>query len=274
VLSTDAPLDLARLGPRIADIVAEAGAIAERLFHRGAQLWIKSDDSPVTEADLAVDRYLFERLPQLVADSAWLSEETADTPERLARRRVWVVDPIDGTRAFVQGRPEWVVSVALVEDGAPIAGVVHNPCTHATYAAVRDGGAFLNGQSLAAPDSESLSGLCVSGPPTLLAPLEASGVLKGPWTYALANRLVKVADGGLGAALARATAQDWDIAAAHQILEEAGARLTGLDGAVPSYNRPTTRHGGLVAAGPQRHAALLAALAAETETLPTPEPHR
>jgi myo-inositol-1(or 4)-monophosphatase len=263
VLSAHAPLDLDLLLTRIVEVVVDGGAIAAGLFNRGgAKRWTKADDSPVTEADLAVDRYLFERLPALVEGSGWLSEETADTPDRLARRHVWVVDPIDGTRAFVDGVPEWVVSVALVEDGAPIAGVVHNPMRQITHAAVRGGGATLNGRPIAVADVAALDGARIGGTRSLIAPLRPHGVVEGAWIYALANRLVKVADGTLDAALARADAHDWDIAAAHLILREAGAELTDVAGHEPRYNRPGTTHGALVAAAPARRKAVLAALAA------------
>ncbi|GLK78737.1 3'(2'),5'-bisphosphate nucleotidase CysQ [Methylopila turkensis] len=264
--SIDAELDLVPLADRLAEVVGEAGAIAARLFKGGgAERWSKADDSPVTEADIAVDRYLAERLPPLAPGSGWLSEETADTPERLDRRRVWIVDPIDGTRAFVDGVPEWVVSVALVEDGRPIAGIVHNPVRGVTHAAVRGGGATLNGRPLTVSDSHDLEGARVGGTRSLISPLKTHGVVEGAWIYALANRLVKVADGTLEAALARPAAHDWDIAAAHLILEEAGAVLTDFDGAAPTYNRRSTRQGALVAAAPHRHAALLAAISAEPE---------
>lgn len=260
--SSAAPIDLERLAGRLAEVVTAAGAIAAALFAKGgAQKWTKADDSPVTEADLAVDRYLAEWLPPLAPGSGWLSEETADTPDRLGRRHVWVVDPIDGTRAFVDGVPEWVVSVALVEDGKPIAGIVHNPVKNVTHAAIRGGGATLNGRPLGVADAASLDGARVGGTKSLIAPLRPRGVKEGAWIYALANRLVKVADGALDAALARPAAHDWDIAAAHLILEEAGAKLTDFDGALPSYNRATTRHGALVAAAPERHGVLLAAIA-------------
>ncbi|WP_309394744.1 3'(2'),5'-bisphosphate nucleotidase CysQ [Chelatococcus sambhunathii] len=263
--SSDATIDLDRLAVRLDEIVREAGDIALRFFRDGAaERWTKGDDSPVTEADIAVDRFLAAELPPLVAGSGWLSEETADTPDRLACRRLWIVDPIDGTRAFVENKPEWVVSVALVEDGAPVAGVVRNPCEDASYAAIRGGGATLTTASgavaLEVPDAEGLGGLSISGPSSLVGPLKASGVETGKWHYALANRLVQVAGGKLDAALARPRAHDWDIAAAHLILEEAGARLIGFDGQVPFYNRETTRHGGLIAAAPRRAAALAAAV--------------
>ncbi|MFD1333126.1 inositol monophosphatase family protein [Methylopila musalis] len=259
-----APLDLATLARHVTDVVREGGAIAARLFDGGgAKRWTKGDDSPVTEADIAVDRFLADRLPPLVEGSGWLSEETADTPERLDRRHVWVVDPIDGTRAFVEGVPEWVVSVALVEDGRPVLGVVHNPVRDVTHVATLGGGATLNGEAIAVSDSASLDGAQVGGTRALITPLRPHGVVEGAWIYALANRLVRVADGALHAALARPAAHDWDIAAAHVILHEAGAKLTDFDGVEPAYNRRSTRQGALVAAAPQRHAALLAAISAD-----------
>lgn len=260
--STVAQLDLQNLAGHIADIVVDAGAIAARLFKGGgAERWTKADDSPVTEADIAVDRYLATHLPPLVPGSGWLSEETADTPDRLGRRHVWIVDPIDGTRAFVEGVPEWVVSVALVEDGKPIVGIVHNPVSGLTHAATFGGGATRNGAALHVTDSADLAGARVGGTRSLIAPLKPHGVVEGAWIYALANRLVKVADGTLEAALARPAAHDWDVAAAHLILNEAGAVLTGFAGEDLAYNVKSTRQPGLIAAAPRRHAALVAALA-------------
>ncbi|MGA0532340.1 3'(2'),5'-bisphosphate nucleotidase CysQ [Hansschlegelia sp. KR7-227] len=274
VPSTDAPLDLDRLAQPLVAVVREAGAIGASYFRRGAERWTKSDESPVTEADIAVDRFLAAELPPLVEGAGWLSEETADTPERMSRRRCWIVDPIDGTRAFIEGQPEWVVSVALVENGAPIAGVVFNPCEDVLHFALKGQGATRNGETLAVTDSVALEGLLVGGPSALLNPLKPHGVIRAAWLYALANRLVQVADGHMDAALARPNAHDWDIAAAHLILEEAGARLTGLDGAVPSYNRPSTRHGALIAAAPGRADALLAALHAERDAIAALEPQK
>ena len=267
--STDAPIDLERLLPRLEAIVREAGALALGFFEGGARNWTKADDSPVTEADIAVDRFLATALPPLGAGSGCLSVETADDGARLNMRRVWIVDPIDGTRAFVEKRPEWVVSVALVEDGAPVAGVVHNPCGDVTHAAIRGGGARMNGVMMRAEDSDGISGLKIGGSKSMLTPLKPHGAAEGRWHYALANRLVQVVGGDLDAAVARPNAHDWDIAAAHVILEEAGARLIGLDGAAPTYNRATTRHGGLIAAGPRRAQAIAAALSAEHSLMET-----
>jgi myo-inositol-1(or 4)-monophosphatase len=265
--STTTAIDLARLAPQLADAAADAGKIALGYYRAGAQRWTKADNSPVTEADIAVDRFLRERLPQIVPDTAWLSEETVDTPERLESRLVWIVDPIDGTRAFIERLPHWVVSVALVEDGRPIAGVVLNPCSGEVYAAELGRGARLDGRRLRASDSVGLEGALVAGPRRLLDRLAASGIRQAPWVHALANRFARVAAGRLDAAIGGGNAHDWDIAAAHLILTEAGARFTGLEGEVPVYNRPDPRHPALLAAGADRHPALLAALQPDAPTV-------
>jgi len=153
-----------------------------------------------------------------------------------------------------------VVSVALVEDGRPVAGVVRNACGDVTHAAIRGGGSLRNGARMTANDSDGLEGLKVGGAKSMLSELKLHGAVEGRWHYALANRLVQVVGGDLDAAVARPNAHDWDIAAAHLILEEAGARLIGLDGEAPTYNRASTRHGGLIAAGPRRAKAIAAAL--------------
>src|SRR5690606_36352902 len=108
----------------------------------------KSPDQPVTAADLAADRLLRERLSAAFPSYGWLSEETVDSRDRLARSRVWIVDPIDGTNSFVAGSPEFVVCVGLVEEGEPAVGVVYNPATGELYHAVRGGGAFRNGEPI------------------------------------------------------------------------------------------------------------------------------
>lgn len=259
----DAPIDLERLSVSLGELAREAGEIGLRFFREGAERWTKGDDSPVTEADIAVDRFLAAELPRLLDGSGWLSEETADTSDRRERRYVWIVDPIDGTRSFIEGRPEWVVSAALVEDGAPILGVVRDPCGEITYSAARGLGATRDGEPMRVADEPGLDGMRVGGQNSLLTPLKRHGAIAGPWCYALANRLVKVAGGEYDAAVARPNAHDWDIAAAHIILEEAGARLVEFDGSAPTYNQAGTRHGGLIAAAPRRTAAIAAALEAE-----------
>jgi myo-inositol-1(or 4)-monophosphatase len=246
--------DGAALQDRLREAAIEAGAIALRHFvpgeHTSARVWTKGKSSPVTEADIAVDNFLREHLIGIGEDFGWLSEETADSPERLDRERVLVVDPIDGTRAFLAGDPRWCVCIALVARGASIAAVVHAPALAATYEATCAREALMNGQPIKTADLPSLDGARVAGPRLLLEALTASGVEiermgKIP---SLALRLCGVADGSLDAAVAAGDANDWDIAAAHLIVERAGGKLADIEGRVPLYNRATTIHGRLLAA--------------------------
>ena len=148
-MSVDAEIDASAARDLLASAAREAGALALRYFRPGArtsaQVESKIGGSPVTDADLAADALMKRRLREALPEAGWLSEETADDFERLSRRSLIVVDPIDGTRAFVIGDPHWAVSAALVIDGRPIAGVVHAPALDETYAAARGAGATLNG---------------------------------------------------------------------------------------------------------------------------------
>ncbi len=236
------------------DAARRAGEIALRDFRHGettsARVDTKHGGSPVTAADLAVDRYLGERLRRSFPDAGWLSEETADDPARLEKTSLLVVDPIDGTRAFLAGDPRWAVSIALVEAGRPIAGVVHAPALGETYAAALGGGARLDGRLIRAAERTSLNMARVAGPKPMIAALSAAaGVELTAFAKipSLALRLVEVARGGLDIALASANAHDWDIAAADLVLSEAGARLSDPRGEAVVYNTERTRHGALLA---------------------------
>jgi myo-inositol-1(or 4)-monophosphatase len=250
----------------LGDAAREAGALAMRWFRPGertaARIWTKGKSSPVTEADIAVDGFLRTRLAAAGSDFGWLSEETEDSPERLSFRRVFVVDPIDGTRGFAEGDPRWCVSIALVEDGAPVAAVVHAPALDLTHEASAAGPALLNGAAIAASHASSLSGARIAGPRFMLDTLAGAGtgILPIPKIPSLAHRLCKVADGSLDLALASKDAHDWDIAAAHLILDRAGGRLGDFAGAAPRYNRETTVHGNLLAAPAASFDTLLAEL--------------
>ena len=124
---------------------AEAGRIAMRFFRQRPEVWMKAGSSPVSEADYAVDRFLRETLLAARPHYGWLSEETADSGSRLSARRTFVVDPIDGTRGFLEGRDIWCVSAAVVENGRPLAGVLEVPARQETYTALPGRGAFKNG---------------------------------------------------------------------------------------------------------------------------------
>jgi myo-inositol-1(or 4)-monophosphatase len=251
--------------PAIRDSCIEAGEIALDLFRPGAKTaartWSKSGGSPVTEADIGVDTFLRIRLSVLLPEAAWLSEETVDDALRLSRRFVWVVDPIDGTRAYMSGSPDWAVCVALLDEGLPILGVVHAPACQATYTASRGGGAFLNGAAIATSKLTTLTDARVAGPKPMLDALarleDFQAVEKIP---SLALRLARIADATIDAGLISPDARDWDLAAADLILREAGGQLNSGDGQPAIYNRETPVHGMLVASGDNLAAPLLASL--------------
>jgi myo-inositol-1(or 4)-monophosphatase len=251
--------------PAVRKSCIEAGEIALALFRPGektaARTWSKSGGSPVTEADIGVDTFLRIQLSVLLPDAAWLSEETVDDALRLSRRFVWVVDPIDGTRAFMSGSPDWAVCVALLDEGVPILGVVHAPACHATYTALLGGGAQRNGVAIAASMKTSLATARIAGPKPMLdalARLEAfEPADKIP---SLALRLARIADRTIDAGLISPDARDWDLAAAELILSEAGGRMTGSEGQPAIYNRETPVHGMLVASNGSLAEPLLHAL--------------
>jgi myo-inositol-1(or 4)-monophosphatase len=254
------PIARAPLKDELAGIVREAGALAASMS--GAQLksWTKHGDSPVTEADIAVDRLLHERLMRLAPDCGWLSEETEDDRARLGSRRLWIVDPIDGTRAYLAGRTDWAVSVALVDNGRPLAGAVFAPAEDGLYLAAAGEGATRDGAPLAAKAGDSFEAARVAGPKPMIAELEKAlpGIVAEPKVHSLALRLARVASGQLDVAFASKSSHDWDLAAADLIVHEAGGAFGTLDGQTARYNSTDARHGALIACGHVRYARLVA----------------
>jgi myo-inositol-1(or 4)-monophosphatase len=245
------------------EAVAEAGRLAHSMFRNNVRSWNKENQSPVSEADLAVDAFLRERLTALNPAIGWLSEETADAPERLARDLIWIVDPIDGTRSFVAGREDWAVCAALVQKGRPIAAAVELPATGESFAAVAGGGATRNGSPIAASRRAEISNANVARPAMLNAAAERAGMAIAPARiHSIAVRLSRVATGELDGALAGRNAHDWDLAAPDLLVHEAGGKMTDAAGLVPVYNRATPIHGALIAAGSELHPLLVSALAA------------
>jgi myo-inositol-1(or 4)-monophosphatase len=249
----------------IAAAAEAAGSAAMRWFRPGerttAHVTYKAGDSPVSEADLAANAILEDMLKTPHPAFGWISEETTDDAARLDAAQVVVVDPIDGTRAFISGDPQWSVSVALVERGVPVAGVVHAPALGVTYWAAAGGGAFRNGLRMACSGRESLDQALVAGPRPVMDQLEAAGanIRRAPRTPSLALRLVRAASGEFDVATASNGAHDWDIAAADVILREAGGVLVDAVGNHLAYNAPELRRGPL-AAGPDALTAALIAL--------------
>jgi myo-inositol-1(or 4)-monophosphatase len=241
------------------DTVREAGALALSLFRTELKNWIKGSSSPVSEADIAVNDLLEARLRSATPDYGWLSEESVDDAERLTRRRVWIVDPIDGTRGYLAGREDWCVSVALVEDTAPLLAAVYAPVSEEFFFALRGQGATLNGAKLRATPGSAIDFLRIAGPKPLVERLrtEPGEITLHPRIGSLALRLCRVADGQLDAAFAGGNSRDWDLAAAHLIVQEADGRMTALSGEGILFNRREVTHGVLVAAGRDRHASIV-----------------
>ena len=217
--------------------------------------WTKSGSSPVSDADIAANDLIRARLHDATPDYGWLSEESDDDSSRLGKPLTWIVDPIDGTRAYLEGREDWCVSVALVDGDAPVLGAVYAPATNEFFSAVRGGGATCNGHTIRVGDGKVFDVARMAGPKYLIERLMRTSIdiAPHPRIGSLALRLCRVADGGLDIAFAGGHCRDWDIAAADLIVSEAGGRLTLLAGEAIRYNRKDVTHDNLVAAGRDRH---------------------
>lgn len=249
---------LARDRALLIETVREAGLLALAMRRTRLRTWTKGVSSPVSEADIAVNDLIAGRLATL-PDYGWLSEESADDLSRLGRRRVWIVDPIDGTRGYLAGHDEWCVSVALVEDASPLLAAVFAPATDEFFVAARGQGTTRNGLPVQATGGDDLDFSKIAGPKPLLEKLDLrpDGVALHPRISSLALRLCRVAGGGIDAAFAGGQSHDWDIAAADLIVHEANGKMTSLAGEPVLYNRAEVTHGVLVAAGCPRHARIL-----------------
>lgn len=248
-----------RLADELERVVREAGALARRAFGTRIRTWVKEHDSPVSEIDIAVNDLLKARLAALAPQAGWLSEESEDDPARLAAAQVWVVDPIDGTRSYIAGRPDWTISVALVEARRPVVAALYAPISDEFFRAVAGAGATRDGIPLKASAGSAIKGATIAGPKGMLERLAAAApaFTIPPRIHSLALRLARVADGTLDAALASSTSRDWDLAAADLLVHEAAGTLTTVDGTRLAYNGASTVHGVLVAAGIVRHRTLI-----------------
>jgi myo-inositol-1(or 4)-monophosphatase len=255
--------DAAAAADALAGCVREAGLLALSMFQKPLKNWTKGPaDSPVSEADIAVNELLHRGLTAIDKTFAWLSEESADDAARLTARYVWIVDPIDGTRAYIAGLPDWAVSAALIHQGRPIAACLYAPVTDEFFMARAGSGATLNGAAIAVDRGTELKDARVAGPRKFI---EALAAVAPPFSAlprirSLALRLARVAHGVVDIAIAGGNSHDWDLAAADLLVHEAGGALTPFKGGVVTYNRPVPRHGMLVAAGRERHAAFIALL--------------
>ena len=224
----------------------------------------KSPDNPVTDADLAADKLLREQLLALLPEAGWLSEETADNPARLDKTLVWVVDPLDGTKEFVMGIPEFTVSVALVEYGRPILGVIYNPPTGELFAGYKGGGVTYNGEATAVSRREQLTGALVHASRSEIKKGEFApfaDIFELKVVGSVAYKLAQVAAGQADATWSRGPKHEWDVCAGAFLVEQAGGAAVDLSGDPMMFNKPFAKVNGVVADNGHIHTALMTTLA-------------
>ena len=247
----------------LVDAALAAGRIARHYWKRDPKVWRKADASPVTEADMAVNAMLAQRLRAARPDYGWLSEEDEDGPARAGCARVFVIDPIDGTRAFIAGEDSFSHSLAVVERGRVVAGVVYLPVLDRLYTATLTGPALRDGQPIRASDRAGIEGATLlTTHPNLLPEHWPGGVpdLKRSFRASVAYRLCLVAEGRHDGMLTLRDAWEWDIAAGGLIAARAGAVVTDRFGAALAFNAAPPLTAGVLAAAPGLHAALLGRL--------------
>ena len=232
--------------------VNEAGAIARRYFRADPKSWEKEPGQIVTEADIAIDRALHTLITAERPDDGWLSEERRDDGSRSQCQRVWVVDPIDGTRSFANGVAEFTISIALLVDGQPVLASISNPITMEHFEASLGGGARLNGSRITPSKQPTIGGSSLLASWTEMKKRRWHEVMpEATFTTigSLAYKLALVASGRFSGLVSLRPCSDWDIAAAILILKEAGAWIGDGAGRSIHLNQSTLRHAGLVAAG-------------------------
>lgn len=267
------------LAAAVANVAAEAGALAMRHWRTDFRRWEKAPGDPVSQVDLDVNALLRARLSALLPEAGWLSEETADRPDRLACDRVWVVDPIDGTRDYIRGRAGWAVSVALVEHGRPVIGVLDAPARGEVWTARAGAGAFRNCVSIHVAERHDIVGARVPSDGLARADRDLAPVAK---PNAIALRIAMVAAGEADLVATLRWGHEWDIAAAVLIAAEAGATVSDALGGVLTFNTASAEAFGVLATAPGIHAAAIerlaeraaAILGRETPRLATPTSSR
>lgn len=236
----------------IIDLARQAGAMAVKARQGKLVSWDKGKNDPVSEADLAIDKFLQEQLMALTPDFGWLSEETKDNHARLSKAHVWVVDPIDGTRAYIQGKDDYCISIGLLHQNAPMLGILYVPDHDDLYLAERGKGAFKNDTRLSIPAQDSLTDLTMVGDDQYFGSYRT---WPEPWpesmAYIKANSLALrhawLAEGKGDLVVTANPKCDWDLAAATLLVTEAGGHCGDHHGEPYQFNRENVRHYPVVA---------------------------
>jgi myo-inositol-1(or 4)-monophosphatase len=238
----------------LSQIAREAGRIAAGRCGTAFDRWEKAPGNPVCAVDLEVDSFLRERLTELDPEAGWLSEETLDASDRIERPRLWVVDPIDGTRDYLRGRSGWAVSVALVEERVPVLGVLDAPARGEHWTAEKGKGAWRNGMPLRVSGRSQLAGARV---PADQLPKVDSDLVAVAKPNSIALRIAMVAAGEADLVATLRWGFEWDIAAAALIAAEAGATVTGALGQPLAFNTASGAAFGVLVATPGIHEAVV-----------------
>lgn len=238
--------------------VIAAGQRALAMAHAGFDVHTKADRSPVTSADLEVNRLLEASLLGAFPNDGWLSEESPDTADRLSKSRVWVVDPIDGTKAFIKRRPHFVISAALVQDSQPVLGAIYNPSTGELFFAAQGAGARLNDKPIqaSAPATSRLA-LLVNQSELDSGRFRILGETAECRSFgSIAYSLALIAAGVAPAMLTFERENEWDLAAATVLIREAGGSITDGAGQQLQFNQPRPTYRGTIAASPEARSAV------------------
>jgi myo-inositol-1(or 4)-monophosphatase len=226
-----------------------ATAILEDSRFGAMKAEVKKGGDPITAADRAVDRLLFEMLPR--DGEGWLSEETVDGPSRLTKRRVWVVDPLDGTKEFLAGIPEWCISIGLIEDGNAVAGGIANPATGEVFLGSRETGLRVKGPRGAVASSQTRDETLVLASRSETLRGEWHGLVDASFTVqpmgSVAYKLARVAAGLADATWTFVPKHEWDVAGGVALVLASGGVVRTVQGDAPIFNRPQPRLDGLVA---------------------------
>jgi myo-inositol-1(or 4)-monophosphatase len=240
-----------------------AGKVILRWYDGDYSVREKSSDSPVTEADTEANRCIHEHIMAAFPDDGWLSEETRDSPARLEKKRVWIIDPLDGTKEFIQHIPEFCVCIGLVEDGAPILGVTYNPVRDEMFAAERGTGTTLNGEKVSVSDQAKLADASVLA--------SRSEVKRGEWkpfesemrvdlTGSVAYKLALIAAGRADATFSLTPKNEWDVCSGAALIMEAGGRFTTRGAEPRRFNQADTLLPGLIACNAALYEPILSCL--------------
>lgn len=250
----------------------EAAALALKSWRDGAvpdaKVWEKSRDNFVSDIDMAVDALLAQRLQAILPDAAWLSEETVDDPRRLDARLLWLVDPIDGTRDYVRGRSGWCVSVALVADGMPVFAVMAAPAQDKLWVAAHAEGVTCNGEPLFGSRRDAFIGARVPADDLPKVDRDLITVTK---PNSIAMRMTMVACDRADLVATLRWGNEWDIAAAHLVAQEAGAIVTNALGETIYYNKRVPLDFGLICCAPGIHQAAIERLSGRAARLLNPK---